>query len=158
MTIQEFPFTDKKLMDNCMKRFCYYHENGNIGSKIYEGYNFPVSVIKNFSILTTEEKWLKDNITKETIYIIGFMKNNRDVREHERRHAIFYTNSNIENYTKKIWTMLPEKVKNDIGKQFSRLGYNKKVWLDELYAYLYDKAFWSRKNYNILRNIILTLK
>lgn len=151
MKIQEFAFDDKKLLDSCMKRFCYYHENGIVGNKIYEGYNFPVNVIHNFTEkLTKDELWLKQNIKREVVYIVGYMKGNKEVRIHELRHADFYTNVKIQHDIKHVWKSLPKNIRTDIESQFASLGYNRNVWIDELYAYLNDRTFWSKKVYKML--------
>ena len=150
MKIQEFSFEDKKLLDDCMNRFCYYHENGIAGNKIYEGYNFPVDVINNFTKLTKNEIWLQKCIKRDTVYVIGYMTGNDEVRIHELRHADFYTNFKTQSEIKDIWKSLPKNIRTDIESQFTRLGYNRNVWMDELYAYLQDKTFWSKKVYKIL--------
>ena len=150
MTIQEFSFIDKKKLDNCMNRFCYYHENGSFGSRIYDGYNFPVDVIYNFTQLTKSEIWLKKQIKHGVRYIIGYMLKDEEVKIHELRHAKFYTTSSIQNEIKQVWELLPKDARTQIETQFCRLGYNKNVWIDEFYAYSQDKTFWPKKIYRII--------
>lgn len=87
---------------------------------------------------------------KDGTYTIAYIKGDYLTKMHERRHAMYYLNSDYRKYINELWSSLDPAVKRDIEKFLKRCGYKDSVIIDEFQAYAFtekepDKFFGLKK-------------
>lgn len=120
----------------------YSDSKGNIDYfSFWDGFNIIGKSILDFSIkfagkLTKRETQVLKCIKTNTEYLITYTKGDIITLRHELAHALFSTN---ERYRKAVLETLKEidpKLKNKFETGLYKLNYNKKVYLDEINAYI----------------------
>lgn len=128
----------------------------------WSGFNFPSSVLKPFrqglfDPLTDGEKTILTLLKYRTddFYIIG--SNTDDVLKHELCHALYHFN---QQYSDAILELIKNHDKQ-IKKAFDhllKLGYHKKVLIDELQAYILDDDYFEKHDIFLPKQLIADVK
>ena len=104
------------------------------GENTFVGFNFPVTAIR------PQDQILYSIIQQypTLLYVIAYMKGDKNTIDHEKRHALYYCNPDYKKRVKRSWTKLKRsspltyvKIKNKL----KRDGYQPKVYIDEFQAY-----------------------
>lgn len=153
-------FTLEKFMDiyasNNKNVFSYYED--------WAGFNIPGNVVNNFknifNDLSEKEKFLLkftkkfEEVDYDKYYVIGTYSD-KDIN-HEIAHAFYY--SSQEDYKSEmdeITNMLPNEILSLIKNELLKTGYNEKVILDEIQAYLATSTYiYLKKEFGLNKNII----
>jgi hypothetical protein len=104
------------------------------GKNKFVGFNFPVTSV------TKKERQLYELHMQypDTRYVIAYLENDTESREHEERHARFYIDSVYQRKVKRAWEKIqvthPEEYKR-IVKRLEQSNYQEKVFVDEFQAY-----------------------
>jgi len=118
----------------------------------WAGFNIPSNIIKKYWDMMyakcRESDWNEYDIIFEKIckdieknkpekyYIIGSDPKSKTTIEHEISHAFYYLYAKYKKDADKITKEIPEKIKNKVKKWLLSIGYNDKVFKDELQAYV----------------------
>ena len=108
------------------------------------GFNIPFDIAlkcyKNSPMQTpydiTFSLYILGTIDEVGSYIIGTDGTDKELFDHELAHALFYTNKEYKKEMLALVNKLPENIKNDINLHLNEMGYTKKVYKDEIQAYL----------------------
>ncbi len=90
-----------------------------------EGHNFPASYIPNGHVLAGYKGKCK--------YVIGLY--NTKSLQHELQHAKYYLDEGYRRTVQEEWNALEPRIQTHITDFLTKLGYSKKVHLDEFQAY-----------------------
>jgi hypothetical protein len=90
-----------------------------------EGHNFPASCIPSGHLLNTYKSKCK--------YVIGLY--NTKSLQHELQHAKYYLDAEYRRTVQEEWNALEPRIQTHITGFLTKLGYSKKVHLDEFQAY-----------------------
>jgi len=112
----------------------------------WAGFNIPANVIEKVHNLTIPDRNLYDyemlNVYKhckkssKDFYLIGSIKKDEDVLNHEVAHGFFYTNKTYKSIMTKLTKSIPKDIRQSINSWLSLKGYTAKVFIDETQAYL----------------------
>ena len=122
--------------------------------KDWTGFNIPSNVAKEVNKKFSLNKREKQLISvfkrkKKPYYVIGTFGSKKDyksVLKHEIAHAMYHNNLS---YKKEINKILKDINKKKLFKFLEKLGYHKKVWLDEAHAFIlteYEDLISSKVN------------
>ena len=115
----------------------------------YLGFNFSKEQIVEF-LKINNNKMLSDLVSKHKtdFYLISYLKNDSDTRNHEIAHYEYWKSKGIQ---KSIEKLSESKLYQEIEKDFVKLGYSKEVVPTEIYAFskVYEKNLPHRLNYNL---------
>lgn len=148
------PFTIFEFMEWQAKK----EGDGNFTyTTAWSGFNFPHTVIKNVYESYIEDEnnydktimeayhicaWQLDKNyiefewTDYDFYIIGCLKGNAKTLSHEICHGMFYLNPEYKKEVTKLVKALPVKIRTGMEKMLAKNGYTKRVFVDEINAYL----------------------
>jgi hypothetical protein len=156
-------FDDTRDMAYCMKQYAEHYENpvfmGTYPSspaidtwcmtehntpyhKMYSGFNFPTSVIRDWdkyrrSNAILREPWhvklAQEVVDKGYTYLVAARSGDGGTLAHELAHAVYFMNYE---YKQKVSKIIKRSVIYKYLPQLSKVGYDKKVWIDEANAYL----------------------
>ncbi len=117
--------------------------------KDWAGFNVPGSVVLNFNILfqditKKEEAMLGkiDYFKAENFYILGAVKGEKDVMQHETAHGLYYLNKEFKKEMNALLKQIPKAMKKQIKKYLLSKGYCRQVIQDESQAYLATGFKW----------------
>lgn len=139
-TLKEFKEWYKK--ENNTKTFTYYTD--------WAGFNFPRPALSpfyegKFDPLSAREKKLLDLLkdTPNYSYIIG-ISDNTEVLNHEITHGLYCLN---QEYHFSVNKYILENAKDfePIFEHLKKMGYNQKVWVDEVNAYISCDYDWLKE-------------
>lgn len=120
-------------------------------SEVWAGFNFPSYVIESCINPFVGNDWnkydtnmydsfhhIRDNIVKTTddFYIIGAMKGNSKIINHEIAHGCYYLNKEYKKEMMKAINNLTPSFRDKFNKKLKEVGYTPKVFNDEIQAYL----------------------
>lgn len=103
---------------------------GVIKSRI--GFNFPIEFVKKFD---KHNELLKYSAK----YVIVYKKGDISTKKHELQHAKFYIDNDYRKNIENLWNSFNIKTKNHIEKMLEKMGYDRKVFLDEFQAYYFTE-------------------
>ena len=136
-SILHFIFRSKNIMVQSFAELSYYYE----GKRYFDGYNMDVETMKNYfqskDTFNKCEKELKAQLLKHegVRYVIAYIQNDSETRDHELRHARYYLDSEYKSKVLKVWSQLDEKTKENVKQKLRCLGYREDKWVDEAQAY-----------------------
>lgn len=110
-----------------------FNVNSEIVHKCYNG------KIKDWNEYDTIFKKICNQIEKNTderYYIIGSDPKSKSTIDHEIAHAFYYLYPSYKKAVDKITNSVPKLIQKKIKKWLTSIGYNDKVFKDELQAYL----------------------
>jgi len=116
----------------------------------WTGFNFPDYILKEWIKLNPQKEWtpkekelidkIKEKVNwNEKFYVIGSLKTDKTAYRHEMAHAHYYTETLYKVDMDILTHRLLSKHKKQyqiIRKHLIKLGYNTKVIMDEIQAYL----------------------
>jgi hypothetical protein len=109
-----------------------------------EGHNFPTELgLEAFEELGLKDKFLRGVFGRSSKYVIVYKKNDLHTKIHELQHAKFYLDEEFRGEVVQLWESIPSKKQNYITGMLDRMGYDRKVHLDEFQAYY----FTEKKNF-----------
>lgn len=184
-TLIQFTFSDQELLAKTFLRFQEYYESPNFRNKVFNldefkawyakeygeftyysdwsGFNIPSYILDpfrngDFNPLSTEEQALLNLLETDTgkFYIIGTSDEaDAEVIEHEKRHALFYSN---DLYKSEVVDFLKDKNTNNVKDHLLKIGYHESVLVDEVNAYLsVDKDYLQEKGVEFDESLIQPL-
>ena len=112
---------------------------GNIIKRLYMDKNVPDYNCYDETILTIHEEIetvLKKDEPFFDYYLIGTLPKDIATINHELAHAFFHLNPLYRKEALSVVYKLPDSIQKKIEKYLTRLGYNSKVFLDEMQAYI----------------------
>lgn len=132
----------------------------------WEGYNIPFEIVdKCYEISKIENEYdetfkviinyiKKEIVPNKKAYIIGVDEKKNDLYKHEMCHAFYYLNTSYKKEVDKIISNIDIKTFKIMCKNLSNMGYVKKVFKDEIHAYLISDFFYGSFYKNIDKNKI----
>jgi hypothetical protein len=112
----------------------------------WNGFNLPGEIIAKVHNLTISDHNIYDyemlNIyrhckkSSQDFYLIGALKKDKDVLNHELAHGFWFVNSEYKKKMMNLVNLLPESIKSEIFSTLKELGYSRTVFKDETQAYL----------------------
>jgi hypothetical protein len=130
-------FRSAKVMQEVFAELSYYYE----GKRYFDGYNMDVVTVNKYMTekdrLSKGEKELEKILSnhKDIYYVIAYIQNDFEARDHELRHARFYIDSEYRRKVMKKWSALDTQKKIEIITKLKSLGYREDKWVDEAQAY-----------------------
>lgn len=112
---------------------------GNIIKKLYFDKEVPDYNHYDETLLTIHdeiENILKKNEPFFDYYLIGTLPKDTSTINHELAHAFFHLNPTYRKEALSIVYKLPDSIQKKIEKHLTKLGYNSKVFRDEMQAYI----------------------
>ena len=124
----------------------WYRKNSELNAFTYTidwaGFNIPGSIIMDVREAGIKDPNQYDKIMgdvysvccSEPFYLIGTVGGS-DVLDHEMAHGYFYTDLSYRREMKRLVSSLPSKLKKQLHKVLTKMGYAKQVHDDEIQAY-----------------------
>jgi hypothetical protein len=129
----------------------------------WAGFNIPSQILwdcygyfSNFQDLNQYDEVMQEIYETispcEKFYIIGSQTGNQTTIDHEVAHAFYYLYPVYKKEANKIISQLPKRLEKKITDWLSEIGYNKKVFKDEIQAYLSAESLNSDINISVTEN------
>ena len=142
-------FKTLKLMSLYMDDISSFYEGKLSSTRI--GHNFPMCILNAYGMQVQKKQYIDEIVEQATccckkddiVYVIAYVSGDVHTKQHELRHAMYYSNAEYKAKILKAWNDMDDKTRDKIEAFLVKLGYPENVIVDEFQAYY----FTEKKNF-----------